>query len=71
MKVTHSNTQSTLLMNDQCPFIAEVETHAGSDEVFYSAVQIGEIGYSGALNITREDWEGFKALVNEIDREWQ
>lgn len=71
MRVTHPNTQSTLLMNEQCPFIAEIETHIGSDEVFYCAVQIGEIGYSGSLNITKDNWEGFKALVNEIDQEWQ
>ena len=70
MKVTHPNTKSTLLMNEQCPFIAEIETHSGSDEVFYCAVQIGEIGYSGSLNIIRDDWEGFKALVAEIDQEW-
>jgi hypothetical protein len=70
MKVIHPNTQSTLLMNEQCPFIAEIETHENSDEIFYRAVQIGEVGYSGSLNITRDDWEGFKALVAEIDREW-
>jgi hypothetical protein len=70
MKIIHPNTQSTLLMNEQCPFIAEIETHSGPDEVFYCAVQFGEIGYSGALNVMREDWEGFKALVAEIDREW-
>jgi hypothetical protein len=69
MKITHPNTQSTLIMNEQCPFIAEIE-HRPSDEVEYHSVMIGEVGYSTGLNICRADWEGFKALVAEIDREW-
>jgi hypothetical protein len=69
MKVTHPHTQSTVLMGEQCPFIAVIEQRP-SDEVEYHSVMIGEVGYSLALNICRSDWEGFKALVAEIDREW-
>ena len=70
MKVTHPNTQSTLIINDQCHYLAQIETHEEDDEVSYCAVLIGEIGFSGSLNIARDDWEGFKALVAEIDQEW-
>lgn len=71
MKVQHPNTKTTLLMNEHCLFIAEIDKDLSdtSDDV-YESVEIGVIGYSGSLHIDRDAWEGFKALVAEIDREW-
>jgi hypothetical protein len=78
MKITHPNTQSMLLMNEQCSLMAEIETHDDPDDtdadadfkLRYSSVMVGEIGHYPVLVISRLDWEGFKALVAEIDREW-
>jgi hypothetical protein len=65
MKVEHPNTHAVLVMNDQCQYIGEIEKHLD-----YESVQVGVIGYNNSLLIMKEDWEGFKALIAEIDREW-
>jgi hypothetical protein len=70
MKVEHPNTHAVLVMNDQCQYIGEIERYFDDGELDYQSVQVGVIGYNNSLLIMKEDWEGFKALVAEIDREW-
>lgn len=69
MKVIHPKTKAALIMNECGPWIAEVESpDAGQPD--YVSVTIGEIGYSNALVVYRDNWAAFKELVNEIDAEW-
>jgi hypothetical protein len=71
MKIEHPNTHAVLVMNDQCQYIGEIERYFTDGKLDYESVQVGVIGYNNSLLIMKEDWEGFKALVAEIDREWQ
>ena len=68
MKVIHPKTQATLIMNAQCHWIAEIEAPSVKVPEFVS-VTIGLVGCPPAMIVYREDWQGFKALINEIDQE--
>lgn len=70
MKVEHPNTHAVLVMNDQCQYIGEIEKYFDDGELDYESVQVGVIGYNNSLLIMKEDWIGFKALIDEINDVW-
>lgn len=70
MNILHSHTKSTLILHPDCRFIAEIE--AGTpDFLELQSLTIGEVGSDCRIMIYRADWEGFKALVSEIDQVWR
>lgn len=69
MKILHKATKSTLILHEDCRFIAEIE--AGTPDFYeLQSLTIGEVGGDARIMIYRADWEGFKALVAEIDQVW-
>jgi hypothetical protein len=72
MRVVHPKTGAVLLMVDSSPLIAEVETEVDAEDMPYRTVTIGNIGYSSpAMMLYRDEWEGFMALVKQIDLEFR
>lgn len=70
MNILHPHTKSTLILHPDCRFIAEIE--AGTPDFYeLQSLTIGEVGGDARIMIYRADWEGFKALVSEIDAWWQ
>ena len=72
MRIIHPKTGHTLVMVEGINLIAQVdkETDVGGSE--YRIVTIGNIGYSNpAMMICRDEWDGFMALVKQIDLEFK
>jgi len=69
MNILHSHTKSTLILHPDCRFIAEIE--AGTPDFWeLQSLTLGEFSGDSRIMIFRADWEGFKALVAEIDLLW-
>lgn len=70
MNILHSHTKSTLILHPDCRFIAEIE--AGTPDFWeLQSLTIGEVGSDCRIMMHRADWEGFKALIAEIDQVWR
>ena len=70
MNILHSHTKSTLILHPDCRFIAEIE--AGTPDFWeLQSLTLGEVGGDSRIMIYRADWEGFKAMVAEINQVWQ
>jgi len=70
MNILHSHTKSTLILHPDCRFIAEIE--AGTPDFWeLQSLTLGEFSGDSRIMIFRADWEGFKALIAEIDEWWQ
>ena len=70
MRIVHPKTGNALLMVDSCEFIAEVDTKGTIEDSDYLNVVIGHVGYSASLSIYKNEWDGFMALVKQIDLEF-
>ncbi len=69
MRINHPKTGNILLMVKGCDLIAEVEKPAEHDE--HRLVMLGHVGYTNSLEIYKEDWVGFMALVQQVDLEFK
>ena len=72
MRIVHPKTGHVMLMVDTCPLMAEVEEDTDVNDRKYRTVTIGHIGYSNpAMMLYRDEWEGFMALIQQINLELQ
>lgn len=71
MKTIHPKTGNTLIMIEESAMIADVEKETDVDGIDYLTVTIGHVGYSDGITIYRDNWDGFKRLIDEVDRHWK
>lgn len=71
MRVVHPKNHNSLIMVEGSDFIAEVDTGATIETPDYRNVIIGHVGYSASLSIYKDEWDGFVALVKQIDLEFR
>ena len=71
MRIVHPKTGHAMVMVEGCELIAEIEKDKGEDDRCYWAVTIGCIGSSSAMMLYRDEWDGFMALIQQIDLEFR
>ena len=72
MRVVHPKTGHVMLMVEGSNLIAEIEKETDVIDREYRTVTIGNIGYSSpAMMIYRDEWNGFMALMQQIDLEFR
>ena len=72
MRIVHPKTGHTMVMVDGSDLIAEIHKETDVIDRAYRTVTIGHIGYSSpAVVVYRDEWDGFTALVKQIDLEFK